>query len=299
MEDIIQNPGLQLIVEKSLMCLDNNSISAFRLVNQDCEKIVHSPRFYLKKLFSGKIMKETPKSLIEDWKQLIKKISDQKIKNMLAFELAKMYNNTKRGLPPKHPLELAQDMAMCKENPELVMFIIENSNPKSLVKSKVTGGTQAKVIEGKIALVKSKRCSVNSMHLAVIFGFEEVARRMINNSVPTNVPNEFGVTPIGVAAFHNQLELVQLLMPYYENPNAPCNIGITPIHVAAHNGNTEILKLFLASTDNPNVPENNYGWTPIHAAAQKGHKEIVEVLISSIFIDSFVQEYVSNRYVEI
>ena len=39
MEDIIQNPGLQLILEKSLMCLDNISISAFRLVNQECEKI--------------------------------------------------------------------------------------------------------------------------------------------------------------------------------------------------------------------------------------------------------------------
>ena len=286
MEDIIQNPGLQLILEKSLMCLDNISISAFRLVNQECEKIVHSPRFYLKKL--SRKMKEI--DIIEDWKQLIKKIPSKKIQNRLALKLAKMYSNTKK-VPPKHPLELAQDMAIYNENTKLVKFIIENSNPKSMIRSKVIGGTQARIRQGKIALVKSKRCSMNSLHLAAAFGFEEVARRMINNlSVTTNVANEFGVTPIGVAAFHNQVNLVQLLMPYYENPNVPCKIGITPVHVAAHNGNIEILKLFLASTkDNPNYPENNYGWTPIHTAAQRGYKEIVEILITSIKVNPNVQ----------
>ena len=44
MEIIIQNQGLQHIVEKSLMCLDKKSINSFRLVNNDCKRITESPR---------------------------------------------------------------------------------------------------------------------------------------------------------------------------------------------------------------------------------------------------------------
>ena len=45
METIIQNQGLQHIVEKSLMYLDMKSINSFRLVNNDFKGITESPRF--------------------------------------------------------------------------------------------------------------------------------------------------------------------------------------------------------------------------------------------------------------
>ena len=44
MEAIIQNQGLQHIVEKSLMYLDKKSINSFQLVNNDFKKITESPR---------------------------------------------------------------------------------------------------------------------------------------------------------------------------------------------------------------------------------------------------------------
>ena len=44
METIIQNQGLQHIVEKSLMCIDKNCINSFRLVNNDCKGITESSR---------------------------------------------------------------------------------------------------------------------------------------------------------------------------------------------------------------------------------------------------------------
>ena len=44
METIIQNQGLQHIVEKSLMCIDKNCINSFRLVNNDCKGIIDSSR---------------------------------------------------------------------------------------------------------------------------------------------------------------------------------------------------------------------------------------------------------------
>ena len=41
---MIQNQGLQHIVEKSLMCLDKESFNSFRLVNNDFKGITESPR---------------------------------------------------------------------------------------------------------------------------------------------------------------------------------------------------------------------------------------------------------------
>ena len=60
METIIQNQGLQHIVEKSLMCLDKESFESFRLVNNDFKGITESPRVLrvLKKRKLASVIKE-------------------------------------------------------------------------------------------------------------------------------------------------------------------------------------------------------------------------------------------------
>ena len=60
METIIQNQGLQHIVEKSLMYLDKKSINSFRLVNNDFKRITESPRVLrvLKKRKLASVIKE-------------------------------------------------------------------------------------------------------------------------------------------------------------------------------------------------------------------------------------------------
>ena len=71
MESILQNPGLQQIVEKSLNYLDKKSIFQFRLVNSDCKRIADCPRLYLKKL-----SEENPsEALIEEWEPFLEKNS--------------------------------------------------------------------------------------------------------------------------------------------------------------------------------------------------------------------------------
>ena len=103
MEIIIKTPGFQHIVEKSLMCLNRKSIAIFRSVNRDCKGITDSPSFYLKKLSQENL----PQDLIENWKQLIKKIPSEEIKQILTSEFIQMY--AKRS--PKYPLEFAQELA--------------------------------------------------------------------------------------------------------------------------------------------------------------------------------------------
>ena len=43
MENILKNPGLQHIMNTSLIFLEKSNIASFQLVNQDCMNIVDDP----------------------------------------------------------------------------------------------------------------------------------------------------------------------------------------------------------------------------------------------------------------
>ena len=45
MENILKNPGLQHIMNTSLIFLEKSIIASFQLVNQDCKNIVDDPIF--------------------------------------------------------------------------------------------------------------------------------------------------------------------------------------------------------------------------------------------------------------
>ena len=134
MEEIVKNPGLQLIIQNILSCLNKNSIASFRLVNQDCKNIVDNPILYLKKVSQ---LEAVPKDLIKKWKKILQKLCNAiETKQAMALELFKMYytNNA------KCPLEVAYDIGESKDksNPELGngMAFLENSDHESYVKAK-------------------------------------------------------------------------------------------------------------------------------------------------------------------
>ena len=239
MEDLLSNPGLQHIVEKSLKVLSHVDIASFRLLNQNCKNIVDYPEFYLMKLSH---QENATKDLIQEWKIMIKKLNDEDVRDDLMLELFKM--NSQRLF--KYPLQLAYDMSDEKRRFELTMFIIENSHNANYVKAK-----------------RGYTGNLSPIHLAAMYGYVESANRMIsNNSTEPNPSDIHGITPIFLAAEYGHLEIVRLLMTLTSNPNIAGFLGQTPIHRAAKNGHLEIVRLLMNSTTNPNVADND-GWTPI------------------------------------
>ena len=258
MEIIIKTPGFQHIVEKSLMCLNRKSIAIFRSVNRDCKGITDSPGFYLKKLSQENL----PQDLIENWKQLIKKIPSEEIKQILTSEFIQMY--AKRS--PKYPLEFAQELALKKTDSELLLFIFEFSSPKIFVEPIIYDGFSMDMQFIKFVDIGL----LNPIQIATWFGYEKAVKRMISNYDDPTAPNSKGVTPIKIAASKGYLEIVQLLIPSATNPHVADIYGWTPIHSAAFNGHLEIVRLLMTSITNPNVADS-YGITPIHEAVYRGH----------------------------
>ena len=122
--------------------------------------------------------------------------------------------------------------------------------------------------------------------LAASRGHLEVMKVLINSTKDPNVAGNDGWTPIHSAADKGYIEIVKLLMSTTDNPNAQSNDGSTPLLYSAMNGHLEVVKLLMSSCDidNPNFPDND-GTTPILYAVQGGHLEVVKLLISSTNVD--------------
>ena len=260
MENIIKNPGLQHLFWTTLCFLDKNSITSFRLVNQDCKNIADDPLNCLRKLSQSK---NTPKDLIEYWKKIIHKLhAANEVKPEIATELFKMYCIS----DAKYPLELAYKLAEDKDKPEVVTTILENSDPNSYMVA-------------PMPLIGNLR----PIHIAAAFGNIQAAKKLISNSWACSAvefQDEHGITPMALAAQDGHLEVVKLLLSFPGNPNIPCIDGRTPIYTAAENGHIEIVKLLMSLMETPNTPTNK-GRTPMHCAAYNGHIEIIRLLMST------------------
>ena len=85
MEEIVRNPGLQHIIEKSLTLLNIWDIASVKSVNQDFRKIVT-----LMKLFQLSRQVNIPVDLIQKWQKLIPELNDEDVEVDLTLELFKM-----------------------------------------------------------------------------------------------------------------------------------------------------------------------------------------------------------------
>ena len=92
-----------------------------------------------------------------------------------------------------------------------------------------------------------------------------------------NAKNQQGYTPVILACYYNNTEVLKALIAYNVElnnvPNSP-----TALQAAAYKGFTDCVKLLLDYDANPNIADAN-GTTPLIYAVQFSHAEIVDLLI--------------------
>ncbi|XP_061481680.1 ankyrin repeat and SOCS box protein 3 [Rhineura floridana] len=120
----------------------------------------------------------------------------------------------------------------------------------------------------------------NSLHQAAFQRYPEILKLLLDKGADKESVDDFGITPLFVAAQYGKLECLRILISYGANFNCQAKDRATPLFIAAQEGNDECVELLLSKGADPNLYCNEEEWQlPIHAAAQMGHSNILCLLI--------------------
>ncbi|NXS94511.1 ASB3 protein, partial [Jacana jacana] len=121
----------------------------------------------------------------------------------------------------------------------------------------------------------------NSLHQASFQGCTEIMKILMEKGASKECKDDFGITPLFVAAQYGKLESLRLLVSHGAAVNCQAKDRATPLLIAAQEGHAECVELLLSKGADPNLYCNEDNWQlPIHAAAEMGHKKILELLIA-------------------
>jgi ankyrin repeat protein len=87
-----------------------------------------------------------------------------------------------------------------------------------------------------------------------------------------------GPTPLFIAACHDRVAVVRLLIERRATLDATGGYGLTPLHCAAAHGRAAIARLLIEAGARVDAVANG-GATPLHLAVKGGHAELVQLLL--------------------
>ena len=100
---------------------------------------------------------------------------------------------------------------------------------------------------------------------------------MLELGVPVDSRNEYGDTPLHLAAYRNQTDVVQVLLQNGAGVNKQTDMGVTPLHAAAWENSTDVIKVLLQQGALTNI-KNTLGYTPLDMAYRRDNKEALSLL---------------------
>ncbi|MEJ1274292.1 ankyrin repeat and SOCS box-containing 3 [Cricetulus griseus] len=111
-------------------------------------------------------------------------------------------------------------------------------------------------------------------------GNAEIIELLLKHGTDLECQDDFGITPLFVAAQYGKLKSLDILISSGANINCQALDKATPLFIAAQEGHIKCVELLLSSGADPDLYCNEDNWQlPIHAAAQMGHAKILDLLI--------------------
>lgn len=101
---------------------------------------------------------------------------------------------------------------------------------------------------------------------------------MPHRTVDLNAPYTHGITPMHMATFRGNPEIIRLLAHYGANVNGRAELGITPLHMAAHIGQIEVVRMLLSLGADPEL-EDTLGYSALRFAMEAGHHDCLAALL--------------------
>src|SRR5204862_5446414 len=106
------------------------------------------------------------------------------------------------------------------------------------------------------------------------------ARRLLRAGDDVSLDNNYGATPMSLAAEVGNTDLLKLLIEAGANADSPTTDGQTPLQAVARTGNVEAAQLLLDHHASVDAREKWGGQTALMWASARRHPEMMQLLIS-------------------
>lgn len=137
-----------------------------------------------------------------------------------------------------------------------------------------------------VAILLNNGASVNklclhgwtALHEAMVQNNVEIAEMLVKAKAKINIADNFGLSPLFVAAQCGNVNASRFLVKNGADINSQAKDGATALYEACKNGHEEIVEFLLSQNADANKPGKS-GLLPIHIAAQRGYDRIIQMLI--------------------
>ena len=116
-------------------------------------------------------------------------------------------------------------------------------------------------------------------HAAWYSHLEMVDYLLLKAEAEVNITNDYGATPLYLAALNAELPVIDRLLKAGAIPDAGLLSGETPLMAAANRGRSEVVDLLLSRGADPNLAELNLGQTALMWAASERFPDVIDLLI--------------------
>ena len=298
MDQIVNTPGLQHIIEIIFFNLDFKDLMNCQLVNKSVNIILENAMFWLKKWRFNRGLSKINQN---NWIKALQMTENTNLEKNVALYIKKVI---KIGYFVDVPCYIDNDTvinanrisfeeALRQKNAgilQILAAITRNFNAPRATDLQDTPILNASEM-GNLDVIKSLAPLIENpnsppdkegftpIHLAVLNENSDIVRFLapLTENPITTFPYEPHAQPMNQLALDGNLDLIRFLAPMTVNPNASDMNGQTPIYLAALKKDIEMVRFLAPLTDNPNAPDEN-GITPIHLAAEKNDLEIVKFL---------------------
>jgi len=178
------------------------------------------------------------------------------------------------------------------ENPAVIPYLVANGAEVSARDSEKLSPIEHSVLEGKVEIVKALRKNgaifdpneftmdpFNTFHGEIIvYDRPEVVAGMIAAGADLNLPDRRnGNAALHLAAWHERLDLIGLLLQAGAEINLQNDLGYTPLFLAVGSENGAVVELLL-NTGADRTITSNTGTTPLALAREKESADIILLL---------------------
>jgi ankyrin repeat protein len=141
----------------------------------------------------------------------------------------------------------------------------------------------------KIRALLKQRVDVNTpqadgmtaLHWATYHDDVELVTLLVRAGANVQAANRYGVTPLSLACTNGDGAMVEMLLKAGADPNAALPGGETPLMTAARTGAVASVKALVSRGANVDSKDERRGQTALMWAAAEGHADVVQALIDA------------------